>query len=319
MLQKLVRGALVALLPTACLAQSYPSQPITLLVPWPPGGSVDITARIVGEPLGRALGGNVVVENRSGASGNIGMEAVARAKPDGHTLVINTVPLATAPSLYPKLGFDVRRDFAPVGTVVKSQHVLVVHPNVAAKNVPELVALAKSKPGRLNYASAGGGSTFHLAAELFKDATGTFMLHIPYRGGGPALLDTLSGQVELSFPVLSAALPHIKAGKLRVLGVTSTERSPLLPDTPTLREAGVKNYEFSGWLMILAPVATPRDVVAKINAAIGQVVRSPELSARFAREGFEPLLMSPEATATFLAAEVDRYTKLIRERGITAE
>ena len=311
--------AIAAGLSATAMAQSNPSQPITLIAPFPPGGSVDITARILAEPLSKALGSSIIVENRSGASGNVGMEAVAKSKPDGHTLVINTLPLVTNPTLFDKMRFDTARDFTPIGMVVKSQHILVVTHSLPAKSVKELIALAHQRPGKMNYASAGGGSTFHLAAELFKDQTKTFILHIPYRGGGPALLDTISGQVEMSFPVLSAALPHVKAGKLRALGVTSSKRSELLPDVPTLAEAGVKDYEFSAWLAILGPASMPREMVQRFNSAIGQAVRSPDLNARFVREGFEPFLATPEQTSAFLASETARYAKLIRSRGITPD
>jgi tripartite-type tricarboxylate transporter receptor subunit TctC len=311
--------ALAVAAPHGASAQSWPTQPVTLVSPFPPGGSVDITARIISEPLAKAIGGTVVVENRSGASGNIGMEAVSKARPDGYTLGINTVSLATNPSLFPKMPFDTMRDFVMIGPIAKSQHILLVHPSVQAKNVKELVAMAKSRPGKLNYASAGGGSTFHIAAELFKDRTGTFILHIPYRGGGPALADMLGGQVDMGFPVISAGLPHVKAGKLRALAVTSTKRSELLPDVPTMQEAGVKDYEFSTWFVVVAPAKTPRDVVLKVNQALAQVVRSPAMTERFAKEGFEAFVASPEETAAFVQGEMNRYAKLIKERGITAE
>jgi tripartite-type tricarboxylate transporter receptor subunit TctC len=316
---RLTSGIVLLSVMAGVMAQSYPSQPITLVAPFPPGGSVDITARILAEPLGRALGGSIIVENRSGASGNVGMEAVSKAKPDGHTLVINTLPLVTNPTLFPKMRFDTTRDFTPIGMVVKSQHILVVNNAMPAKSVKELIALARERPGKLNYASAGSGSTFHLASELFKDQSKTFILHIPYRGGGPALLDTISGTVEMSFPVLSAALPHVKAGKLRALAVTSSKRSALLPDVPTMDEAGLTGYEFSAWLAILGPAGMSRELVDRINAAIAQAASAPDLGARFVREGFEPFLATPAATTTFLASETARYAKLIQSRGITPD
>ncbi|HEV8095912.1 MAG TPA: tripartite tricarboxylate transporter substrate-binding protein, partial [Burkholderiales bacterium] len=218
---------------SACLvgnatSQGYPAQPVRLIAPFPPGGSVDIMARLIADPLAAQLGGKIIIDNRSGASGNIGMEAAARAAPDGYTIVLNTIPLVTNKSLFDKLSWDPIRDFAPIGMVATAPHVLVVPSKGPAKSVQELVRLARANPGKLNYASAGIGTTFHFCAEMFKDATGTFILHVPYRGGGPALLDTVAGQVDLSFPTLSAALPHVKAGTLRALGVTSTSRSPQL-------------------------------------------------------------------------------------------
>src|SRR5918999_3736476 len=213
--------AAVLALPLWGFAQAYPSQPIRLIAPFPPGGSVDITARLIADPLAAQLGTRIIIDNRSGASGNIGMEAAARAAPDGYTIVLNTIPLVTNQALFDKLTWDPIKDFAPIGMVATAPHVLVVPPKVKAAKVDELVKLARSNPGRLTYASAGVGTTFHLCAEMFKDSTGTFILHVPYRGGGPALLDTLGGQVDMSFPTLSAALPHVKSGALRALGVTT--------------------------------------------------------------------------------------------------
>src|SRR5260221_1631939 len=248
-------------------SQTYPAQPIRMIAPFPPGGSVDIMARLISDPLAGQLGGRIIVDNRSGASGNIGMEAAARAAPDGYTLVLNTIPLVTNQSLFDKLSWDPVRDFAPIGMVATSPHVLVVPNRVAASKVDELVPMARASPGKLTYASAGVGTSFHLCAEMFKDATGTFILHIPYRGGGPALLDTLSGQVDLSFPTLAAALPHVKAGSLRPLAVTDTGRSPLLPQVPTLREAGVAGFPFSQWLALPWAAGTPPEIVMRFDGA----------------------------------------------------
>ncbi len=302
----------------ACFAQAYPNQPIRLISPFPPGGSVDIAARLIAEPLGTQLGARIVIDNRSGASGNIGMEAAARAAPDGYTLVLNTIPLVTNQSLFDKLPWDPVRDFAPIGMVATSPHVLVVPNRVAASTVEDLVRLARASPGKLSYASAGVGTTFHLCAEMFKDATGTFILHVPYRGGGPALLDTLSGQVDLSFPTLSAALPHVKAGSLRALAVTDTARSPLLPEVPTLREAGVADFQFSQWLALLAPAGTPPDVVMRVNGALRQALNSPDVREKFRTQAFESFITSPEQAGKFIAGEVGRFSRLIKTRGITA-
>jgi tripartite-type tricarboxylate transporter receptor subunit TctC len=299
-------------------AQNYPSQPIRLISPFPPGGSVDITARLIAEPLGAQLGARVVIDNRSGASGNIGMEAASRAAPDGYTLVLNTIPLATNQSLFEKLPWDPVRDFAPIGMVATSPHILVVPNRLAVANVDGLVRLARANPGKLTYASAGVGTTFHLCTEMFKDATGTFILHVPYRGGGPALLDTLSGQVDLSFPTLSAALPHVKAGSLRALAVTGIARSPLLPEVPTLREAGIRDFQFSQWLALLAPAGTPPEVVSRLNGALRQVLISPEVREKFQAQAFESLVTSPEEAGKFIAGEVVRFSRLIKMRGITA-
>jgi tripartite-type tricarboxylate transporter receptor subunit TctC len=300
------------------LAQSYPSQPIKLIAPFPPGGSVDITARLIAEPLGRDLGQRIVIENRSGASGNIGMEAAARAAADGYTIVLYTIPLVTNQSLFEKLSWDPIRDFAPIGMVATSPHVLVVPAKVPVRSVEELVRLARSKPGKLSYASAGVGTTFHFCAEMFKDATGTFILHVPYRGGGPALLDTLAAQVDMSFPTLSAALPHVKAGTLRALAVTDTRRSPLLPDVPTLQEAGVKDFQFTQWLALLAPAKTPPGVVNRLNAALKNALNAPEVKEKFQAQAFEAFITTPEDAGKYLAAEVQRFSKLIKAKRITA-
>jgi tripartite-type tricarboxylate transporter receptor subunit TctC len=316
---RLLLCALALLLAFRVAAQPYPSQPIRLIAPFPPGGSVDIMARLISEPLGAQLGGKIVIDNRSGASGNIGMEAAARAKPDGYTIVLNTIPLATNQALFDKLNWDPVKDFAPIGMVATAPHVLVVPQKVQAKKVDELVKLARANPGKLTYASAGVGTTFHLCGEMFKDSTSTFILHVPYRGGGPALLDTLGGQVDMSFPTLSAALPHVKAGNLRALAVTDTTRSPLLPDVPTLQEAGVKDFQFTQWLTLLAPANTPRDVVMRLNGALRSTLTSKEVRDKFAQQGFDAFITTPEEAGKFIAAEVERFSKLIKTRKITAE
>jgi tripartite-type tricarboxylate transporter receptor subunit TctC len=317
-----IGGLVLVLLSLLCgpaAAQPYPSQPIRLIAPFPPGGSVDIMARLIAEPLASQLGGKIVIENRTGASGNIGMEAAARAKPDGYTLVLNTIPLATNPALFDKLSWDPVKDFAPIGMVATAAHVLVVPAKVKAGKVDELVALARANPGRLTYASAGVGTTFHLCAEMFKDSTQTFILHVPYRGGGPALLDTLGGQVDMSFPTLSAALPHVKAGNLRALGVTDTTRSRLLPDVPTLREAGVKDFQFTQWLALLAPAGTPREIISRLNASLRSTLESKEMREKFSQQGFDAFVTTPEEAGAFIASEVQRFGKLIKARKITAE
>jgi tripartite-type tricarboxylate transporter receptor subunit TctC len=308
-----------SLLALPAAAQTYPSQPIRLIAPFPPGGSVDIMARLISEPLGAQLGGKIVIDNRSGASGNIGMEAAARAKPDGYAIVLNTIPLATNQALFDKLNWDPVKDFAPIGMVATAPHVLVVPQKVQAKKVDELVKLARANPGKLTYASAGVGTTFHLCGEMFKDSTNTFILHVPYRGGGPALLDTLGGQVDMSFPTLSAALPHVKAGNLRALAVTATTRSALLPDVPTLQEAGVKDFQFTQWLALLAPAGTPRDVVTRLNGALKDTLTSKEVRDKFAAQGFDAFITTPDEAGKFIAAEVQRFGKLIKTRKITAE
>jgi len=300
-------------------AQGYPSQPIRLIAPFPPGGSVDITARLVAEPLSAQLGGRIIIDNRSGASGNIGMEAAARAPADGYTIVLNTIPLVTNQALFDKLAWDPIRDFAPIGMLATSPHVLVIPKHVHADSVAELIKLARSQPGKLSYASAGVGTTFHICGEMFKDSTGTFILHVPYRGGGPALLDTLSGQVDMSFPTLSAALPHVKAGTLRALAVTDKSRSPLLPNVPTLQEAGVKDFQFTQWLALLAPAHTPPAIIARLNGALRETLGTKEMREKFEQQAFVPFITTPEEAGKFIAAEAARLSRLIKSRGITAD
>ncbi|MHA7678906.1 tripartite tricarboxylate transporter substrate binding protein [Cupriavidus sp. PET2-C1] len=309
----------VALVPAAARAETFPARPIRLIVPFAPGGSVDIAARLVTEAWGRQLGQPVVADNRAGASGNIGMDQAAKAKPDGYTLAINNVALAVNPSLFARLPFDTERDLASVGTMGTSQHVLVVTNSLPAKNVKELIALAKSRPGQLSFGSAGTGSTFHMAAELFKSESGTAILHVPYKGGGPAMVDTIAGQVQLSFPVLSAALPQVQAGKLRALAVTGPKRSPLLPDVPTIAEAGLPNYTFETWFIVSAPAGTPKEVIAKLNQTLNQALAAPEIKARLLKEGFEPLAMSPSQADTMLHKEIKRWAAQIKQAGITPE
>jgi tripartite-type tricarboxylate transporter receptor subunit TctC len=306
-------------LASCAAAQTYPSQLIRLIAPFPPGGSVDIMARLMAEPLAERIGGTIIIDNRSGASGNIGMAAAARAAPDGYTLVLNTIPLVTNKSLFSNLAWDPIRDFTPIGMVATAPNILVVPPKVLANNVAELVQLARANPGKLNYASAGIGTTFHFCVEMFKDATQTSIVHVPYKGGGPALTDTVGGQVDMSCPSLPAALPYIKSGALRALGVTSTTRSPQLPDVPTLREAGVKDFQFSQWLALLVPAGAPQAMVMRLNGALNGALKSQELQEKFAQQGFQVFITTPDEAGKFLAAEVERYAGLIKSRGIKGE
>jgi len=311
--------AMLAAAAPALGADSYPSRPIRLIVPFAPGGSVDIAGRLITDAWGKQLGQPVVADNRAGASGNIGMDQLAKAKPDGYTLAINNVALAVNPSLFAKLPFDTEKDFVSVGTMGTSQHVLVVTNSLSSRNVKELVALAKAQPGKLSFGSAGSGSTFHMAAELFKSESGTDILHVPYKGGGPAMVDTIAGQVQLSFPVLSAALPQVQAGKLRALAVTGPKRSPLMPDVPTMAEAGLPHYAFETWFIISAPAGTPKAVLEKLNQTLNAALEQPELKARLLREGFEPLTMSPAQADAMLRKEMVRWSAQIKRAGITPE
>ena len=313
-------AALALAAATGALAQqAYPARAVKLVVPYAPGGSADIAARLVADEWGKALGGTLFIENKGGAGGNIGVDMVAKAAPDGYTIGLQTVSLAINPALTPKMPYDTLKDLAPIGLVASSQHVLVVNNSLPAKNVKELVALLKAEPGRYSYGSAGAGSTFHMSAELFKAVSGAPMVHIPYRGGGPAMMDTMSGQVALSFPVLSAAQPHVQAGKLRALGVTGSRRSALMPDVPTIAEAGVPNYAFETWFIVFAPAGTPGPVIDKLNAALNQALGSAALKERMTKEGFDPTPSTPAQARARLEKEMPQWAQLIKERGITTE
>jgi tripartite-type tricarboxylate transporter receptor subunit TctC len=317
----ILRSVILALVCSAlpAAAQNYPSQPIRLISPFPPGGSVDITARLIAEPLAAQLGTRIIVDNRSGASGNIGMEAAARAAPDGYTLVLNTIPLVTNQALFDKVTWDPIRDFVAIGMIATSPHVVVVPGKSPITSIDQLVAAARRSPGKLTYSSAGVGTTFHLCGEMFKDTTHTFILHVPYRGGGPALLDTLGGQVDLSFPTLAAALPHVKSGALRALAVTDLRRSALLPDVPTLPEAGVKDFQFTQWQALLAPAKTPPAIVARLNAALNAALVSKDIVEKFQAQAFESFITTPEEAGKYLAEEAKRLSRLIKTKGITAD
>ena len=258
-----------------------------MIVPTSPGGILDIVTRLLGQKLSELTGQIVVVENRAGASNNIGTEFVARAPADGYTLLSATLPLVVNPSLFDKLPFNVERDFAPVSMVVAAPYVLVAHPSVPAKSVKELVALAKAQPGALNYSTGGSGTNLHMAAELFALQTGIKILHVPYKGGGPALASVLAGETGLSFPSLGAALPQINANRLRALAITGKQRSALLPDLATVAESGYPDYAFTSWVGVLAPAATPPAVVSALNAHIVKAMRSPPVIERFAADGTE--------------------------------
>jgi len=261
----------------------------------------------------------VIVENRAGASGNIGMSAVARAEPNGYTLGINTMSLAINPALFKNMPFDTAKDLRSVGTVGTSQHVLTVTNSLPVASVSELLTYVRARPANeLSFGSAGTGSTFHMAAELFKSVSKTQIMHVPYKGGGPAMLDTISGQVQMSFPVLSAAKPQVDGKKLRALGVTGTKRSPLLPDVPTIAESGLPGYEFNTWFVVSAPAGTPQAVIDTLNAKLGQALKTDALTQRMQREGFEPLITTPDKTDAMVAAEMTRWSGIVKEAGIEA-
>ncbi len=303
----------------AAFAQTYPAKPIRMIVPFPPGGSVDTVARLIAPKMSETLGQSVVLDNRAGASSNIGMEAVARAVPDGYTLLINTVPIVANPSLFPNITFKPERDFAPISLVVDGASVLFVHPSVPVRTVKELIALAKARPGQLKYTSSGAGTLPHLATELFKYMTKTDLLHVAYKGGGPALIALISGECDMSMQTLVATGGQISAGRLRALAVTSNKRLPALPNVPTVAESGVAGYEFNTWVGVLAPAGIPPALIRLLNEHAVKAARTPEVSERVTREGAEVVASTPEAFRATIAADTALWSKVIREMNIKAD
>lgn len=298
-------------------AQNYPAKPVRLIVPTTPGGSVDTLARTIGPKLSERWGQQVVVDNRSGAGGTIAAEFTAKSPPDGYTVMLGTIAsLATNVSLQKKLPYDPLKDFVPVTLVATQNLALSVHPSVPARNVRELVKLAKARPGQLTFASAGNGTGSHLSGELFKQLGGLEILHIPYKGVAPALVDVISGQVSMSFPSILTSLPHVRSGRLRGLAVTGAQRSAALPELPTMQEAGVKDYESATWYGIVAPAATPADIVNKLHAEVAAVVRQPDTRERIARDGAEPVGNTPQEFGRFMQFEIEKWRKVIRAAGI---
>ncbi len=308
--------ACISLVAGAQGAAGYPSKPIKIVVPFPPGGATDILARAVGAELQKAWGQTVLIENKGGGGGNTGTDMVAKAAPDGYTLVMGTVGThAINMSLYAKMPYDAVKDFEPITLVAGVPNLLVVHPSVNAKSVRELTALAKSMPGKLNVASSGNGTSIHLAAELYKQMAGVDILHVPYKGSSPAVTDLLGGQVQMMFDNMPSALPHAKAGKLRPLAVTGLKRSAALPDIPTMDEEGLKGFNATSWFGLLAPAGTPKDIVAKLNAASVKALASPEMMERLAAQGAEPVGNTPEQFAAFIKAEIDKWSKIVKASG----
>lgn len=295
----------------------WPSKPIRWVVPFPPGGAMDAIARTLGEKAGKTLGQPFVIENKAGAGGNIGADFVAKAPGDGYTMMITSIGMATNKPLYGKLNYDPVKDFAPVSLLAVVPNVLVTNstqPNV--KTVADVVAAAKKEPGRLTYASAGNGTSIHLAGEVFTSLAKIDMLHVPYKGSGPAVADLLGGQVNYMFDSISSARPHIQSGKLRALGVTTAKRSSTLPNVPTMAEAGLPGYEVSPWFAVFVPAATPKPVIAKLNAALLEALKQPDVIARFETIGAEPVGSTPDELVAHLARESVRWSALIAERGI---
>ena len=298
---------------------AYPARSIRVIVGFPPGSGADITARVIGAKLGDALGQQVVVDNRPGAASNIAAELAAKAPADGYTLFIGTVANTINATLYPRLPFDFARDFAPVALTTAAPNVLVVHTSVPAKSVKELIALAKIRPGQLNYASAGTGTAPHLSGELFNAMAGVRMVHIPYKGSPPAVTDLLAGEVALMFSPSSTVLPHVKSGRLRALAVTTAARLPSLPELPTVAESGLKGYETITWFGFVAPAKTPQAIVARLNAEIVKVLALPDVRNQFAIQGIEVIGGTPEQFASYIRDEIAKWARAIKLSGAKAE
>jgi tripartite-type tricarboxylate transporter receptor subunit TctC len=309
--------AAAALLGLATLAQAaFPDKPVKILIGFPPGGPLDAHARLLADRLSQVLGQPVVIDYKAGAGGTVGAEFVAKSAPDGYTLLMaNTGTMVINPAVYTKLGYQTLKDFAPVARTAQQPLALVVNPNVPAKTVQDLVALAKAKPGQLNYGSAGNGGISHLVPEMFKTATGVFIVHIPYRGSAPAFTDLLGGQVQVMAESIPQASQYVKQGKLRALAVTGRERNAALPDTPTFAEAGIKGLDVVGFYGVLAPAGTPKDVVAKLSDAFRQTLETPDIRTRMVQQGADPAFLPADAFAGYLAAQMPVWAKAVKDSG----
>jgi tripartite-type tricarboxylate transporter receptor subunit TctC len=301
------------------MAQAWPSKPISLIVPFPAGGTTDVLARAVGLELSKSLGQPVIVESKPGAGSTLGADYVAKAKPDGYTLLMGAVHHTIATSVYKKLPYDFQRDLAPITTVALVPNVLVVNPNVPARNVKELLALAKAEPGKLTYGSNGNGTGQHLIGAQFEGMGGVQLLHVPYKGSGPLTTDLLGGQITMSFDTVTPVLSHIKAGKLRALAVTTIRRSRALPDVPTLDESGLKGFNLGTWFGVLAPAATPRDIVTRLNAEIVKIINSPDFKKKMDDIGAEPIGNTPEQMAQQIKEDTERFARLVKEAKVSIE
>ena len=300
-------------------AQTYPDKPIRIIVPYTPGGFNDTLARTVGQKLQEAWGQPVIVDNRPGGGTLIGTEMAAKAAPDGYTLYMVPFAFAVNPSLYKKLPYDSLKDFAPITLAASTPNLLVVNPALPVNSVKELIALAKSKPGKLNYASTGNGSSNHLSMEKFKMMAGVDITHIPYKGSGPAVTDLMGGQVDLMFDNIPNVLPHVKTGKLKMIAVTSPKRSPHVPDVPTVSESGVPGYEVSVWFGIAAPGGTPKPIITKLNAEIVKILNMPDVKQKFAAQGVDVIGSTPEQFAAYIKEQMEEWGKVVKAAGVTPE
>jgi tripartite-type tricarboxylate transporter receptor subunit TctC len=320
MKKNLIAAALLALAGVAVAQGAYPGRPVTLVVPFPPGGGTDTGARIVAQKLGAKWGQTVIVENKGGAAGMIGADMVAKAKADGYTLLMGNIGTqAINPSLYKKMPYDAATAFVPITLVAELPLAMMVNPAVPAKTAREFIALAKSEPGKLSYSSSGAGGAPHLAAEMFKEATGTFIVHVPYRGGGPAIGDLLAGHVQLSFMTVLEASGHIKAGKLRALAVTGSQRVPALPEVPTLAEAALPGFNSISWIGVLAPAGTPKEIVDKVSSDVREVLASDDVKLKLIELGAVPAGTTPAQFQALIDSDRRRYEQVIKDKKITVD
>ena len=310
---------LASLAAGAGLAQDYPDKPIRIVVPFAPGGSTDVLARLVGQKLGERWRQPVLVENRAGGGGNIGADQIAKSAPDGYSLLLGGVPHAISASLYSKLPYDLARDLTAVAEIASFPSAIVLHPSLPARSVKELIALARARPGQLSFGSAGVGSPNHLALELFDTMAGVSMTHVPYKGSGQLIGDLLAGQVQLASMGTPVALPHVQSGKLRAIAVTGAARSSLLPEVPTVSEAGLPGFEVTSWYGVFGPAGLPTPIVAKLNSEIGRIVTGPDVRERLAALGAEPSVKSPDQFGRYVREEIAKWAKVVKDSGAKAE
>jgi tripartite-type tricarboxylate transporter receptor subunit TctC len=303
----------------ASAQDTYPSRPVRFILPFPPGGGTDILGRVIAERLSANLGQPVVTENRGGAGGNVGAEAAAHSAPDGYTIVLVAPSLAISKTLYSRLNYDPVKDFAPISLVATVPNVMITNPAVEAKNLQEFIALARSRPGAMNYGSGGAGTSNHLAGELFNIVTGAKLVHVPYKGVNLAMQGVLAGEIELVFIGIPAALPHIKAGKLRALALVAPQRSPALAEVPTVAEAGLKDFEVTTWYGVLAPAGTPRPIVSRLNAELVKIMHAPDVKERLAAMATDPLTSTPEEFAAYLKREIAKWGDVVRKANVKAD
>jgi len=303
----------------SAFAQDYPSKPVRIVVPFAPGGGTDLSARVIAQKLSESLGANFVVDNRPGAAGIVGTEMIAKSKPDGYALLVVSSSHAINPAMYPKLPYDTARDFVPISLLLSGPSLVVAHPSLPAKNARELIALAKAKPGTLTFASAGHGTPPHMAGELFRALAGIDLVHIPYKGNGPAYTDLMAGQVSLMFPNIATSLPYVRSGRMRALGVGSKTRSAIAPEIPTINESGLPGYEMSSWFGLLAPAGTPVAIVARLQQEIARIFKHPDVREKLLAQGVEPVGGTPQEFTAFLHNETTQWAKVIKSSGLKPE